>query len=69
MANLDKGVSAKYNLKKEGNGVYVFILKGDVTVNGQQLNTRDGAGITGEKELNITADSNAELLLMEVPMN
>jgi quercetin 2,3-dioxygenase len=69
MGNLDKGIVVKYNLKKEGNGVYVFVLKGDVTVNGQQLNTRDGAGITGEKELNIIADSDAELLIMEVPMN
>jgi len=69
MGNLDKGVSVKYNLKKEVNGVYVFVLKGDVIVNGQQLNTRDGLGITGEKELNITADNNSEILLMEVPMN
>ena len=69
MGNLDKGVSVKYNLKKEVNGVYVFVLKGDVTVNGQQLNTSDGLGITGEKELNITADNNSEILLMEVPMN
>ena len=69
MGNLDRGVSVKYNLKKEVNGVYVFVLKGDVTVNGQQLNTRDGLGITGEKELNITADNNSEILLMEVPMN
>jgi quercetin 2,3-dioxygenase len=69
MGNLDKGIVVKYNLKKEGNGVYVFVLKGDVTVNDQQLNTRDGAGITGEKELNIIADSDAELLIMEVPMN
>ena len=69
MGNLDKGVPVKYNLKKEVNGVYVFVLKGDVTVNAQQLNTRDGLGITGEKELNITADNNSEILLMEVPMN
>jgi quercetin 2,3-dioxygenase len=69
MGNLDKGIVVKYNLKKEGNGVYVFVLKGDVTVNDQQLNTRDGAGITGEKELNIIADSDTELLIMEVPMN
>jgi hypothetical protein len=69
MGNLDKGVSVKYDLKKEGNGVYAFVLKGDVTINGQQLNTRDGFGISEVKELNISADSDAELLLMEVPMN
>jgi quercetin 2,3-dioxygenase len=69
MGNLDKGIAVKYDLKKEGNGVYAFVLKGDVTINGQPLNARDGLGLTDIKELNITADSDAEILLMEVPMN
>jgi redox-sensitive bicupin YhaK (pirin superfamily) len=69
MGNLDKGVSVKYDLKKEGNGVYAFVLKGDVTINGQQLNTRDGFGLSGVNELNITADNDAEILLMEVPID
>ena len=69
MGNLDKGVTVKYELKKEGNGVYVFILKGDATINGQQLNTRDGLGLQDINELDIIADSGAEILLMEVPMN
>ena len=69
MGNLDKGVTVKYELKKEGNGVYVFILKGDATINGQQLNTRDGLGLQDINELDIIADSDAEILLMEVPMN
>lgn len=75
MGNLDKDVSVKYNLKNENNGVYVFVLKGDVTVNlpagqagGQQLNTRDGFGMWNVKALDIKADSDAEILLMEVPM-
>ncbi|MFT3682571.1 MAG: pirin family protein [Ferruginibacter sp.] len=69
MGNLDKGIAVKYDLNKETNGVYAFVLKGDVTVNGQQLNTRDGFGIWDVKQLDITADSDAEILLMEVPMN
>ena len=69
MASLDKDVSVNYQLKSENNGVYIFVLKGDVTVNGQSLNERDGLGIWNTSELNMKADSNAELLLMEVPMN
>ncbi|HMO62506.1 MAG TPA: pirin family protein [Ferruginibacter sp.] len=68
MGNLDKDITVKYNLKKEGNGVYVFVLAGDITVNGQQLQTRDGFGIWNVQTLNIKADSPAEVLLMEVPM-
>ena len=69
MGNLDKGVSADYTLKAPGNGVYAFILKGDVTIDGQELNTRDGFGIWDTDKISIKANSDAELLLMEVPMD
>lgn len=68
MGTFDQGVSEEYPLKKDGNGVYIFVLKGDVTVNGQQLNTRDGYGVWNTFKLNIEANSDAEFLLMEVPM-
>ena len=69
LAQFDKGLKADYDLKAKGNGVYAFILKGDVSINGQPLNTRDGLGIWGTDSLTIRADSDAEFLLMEVPMN
>lgn len=68
MGKLDKGTSLKYNLKKEGNGIYAFLVEGDVTINEITMNRRDGLGITEANELNIVADSNAEILLMEIPM-
>lgn len=68
MGNLDKGFKTFYDLNKKGNGIYVFVIKGDVTVDGQQLNTRDGLGFSDLERINIVADSEAEILLMEVPM-
>ena len=68
LGNLDKDFKTNYQLKKNGNGVYAFVIEGDVTINGVQLNRRDGLGITETDQLEITADSNAQLLLMEVPM-
>ena len=69
LGNFDKGVASEYNLRAKGNGVYAFILSGRVTINGQQLNARDGFGIWDVDTLSITADSDAEFLLMEVPMS
>lgn len=69
LGNFDAGTSTKYHLKKKGNGLYAFILKGDLSINGQELNTRDGFGIWNLNELEIKASSDAEFLLMEVPMN
>lgn len=68
LGKLDKGISLAYKLKKKENGVYAFIIEGDVTINGQALNRRDGLGITETDKLEIKADSSAEILLMEVPV-
>jgi len=68
LGSLDKDTELIYNLKKNGNGVYVFVIEGEVTVNEQKLSRRDGLEITDTEQLNIKADSEAEILLMEVPM-
>ncbi len=68
LGKFDKDFSADYTVKRTGNGVYAFILSGDVTINGQALNTRDGLGMWDVETLTIKADSNAEFLLMDVPM-
>jgi len=68
LADFDKGTSQEYQLKMNGNGLYVFCLKGDIKINDQLLNTRDGFGIWDVDKVSITAESNAEFLLMEVPL-
>lgn len=68
LGKLDKDFSTSYALKNSNNGVYAFVIEGDVTINGQSLNRRDGLGITETDTLEIKADSHAELLLMEVPV-
>jgi quercetin 2,3-dioxygenase len=69
LGNLQKGTTITYQVKKEGNGVYAFLLEGDVTINDIVMNRRDGLGISEEKTLTISANSDAEILLMEVPMH
>jgi quercetin 2,3-dioxygenase len=68
LGQFDKNITATYQLKKEGNGLYAFILKGNLTINGQELETRDGFGIWNFNEVEIKAISDTEFLLMEVPM-
>jgi redox-sensitive bicupin YhaK (pirin superfamily) len=68
IGNLDKGFTTDYAVKKAGNGVYAFVLESDVTMNGQALHRRDGFGLWNTDKLAISADSNAELLLIEVPI-
>ncbi|HOZ75957.1 MAG TPA: pirin family protein [Flavobacterium sp.] len=68
MGNLDAGTTVRYNRKLDGNGLYIFVIKGSVKIDGQQLEQRDGLGITDFNEVTFEATSDAELLLMEVPM-
>lgn len=68
LGNLEKGTKLEHHINKSGNGIYAFVIKGDVTINGQELNKRDGYGLWDVESLDIQADSDAKLLLMEVPM-
>ncbi len=68
LASLDKDFNATYNFKGKGNGLYVFVIEGSVTVNGQELSKRDALGISETDAVTLTATANAEVLLIEVPM-
>ena len=68
IGKFDTGVNADYPLKAKDNGVFAFILSGDVTINNQQLTTRDGFGVWDVEKLSIKSDTDSEFLLMEVPM-
>ncbi|MFT4777928.1 MAG: redox-sensitive bicupin YhaK (pirin superfamily) [Flavobacteriales bacterium] len=69
IGTFSKDGSATYKLKDPSNGLYAFMLEGDLNIAGQPLNKRDGFGIWNVTELNVTAQSDARVLFMEVPMN
>ncbi|OWP63546.1 hypothetical protein CDA63_08155 [Hymenobacter amundsenii] len=68
LADFDAGHAAGYQVKKSGNGVYVFVLEGEATIAGQQLRRRDGLGIWETEQFDVQATTDTQLLLMEVPM-
>lgn len=69
LVNFKKGNSREYTVHKEGNGVYIFVLKGSAKVGEQVLNERDGLGIWETESFTLEASEDAEILLMEVPMD
>lgn len=66
---LDSGNSIDVELKSENNGIYVFVVEGEVNVEGSSLNTRDAIGISESDMVTINSNSNSELVIIEVPMN
>lgn len=68
LAHFDKGTSKEYHLKKAGNGVYIFVIKGEAKVGSQILKERDGYGIWDTGQFPLEALENSEILLMEIPI-
>lgn len=69
LGHFDENTTAIYNLKKKGNGVYIFVLEGRFEIAEQVLERRDGMGISESESFQIKAlSTDAEILLMEVPM-
>jgi len=68
-AVLEKGKKLEYNLKNPKNGIYVFVISGQVKVNNEiDLQTRDAVGIWDiQKDLTLTANEEANILLIEIP--
>lgn len=69
LGNFQSDFSTSYSLKKPGNGAYAFVIDGNVTINDQSLFKRDAIGIWDIDKINIKANTNAEILLIEVSMN
>ena len=66
--HLDSHSSTTYTLKSAANGVYLFVIEGEVTVEGEPLRRRDAIGITEADKFTLSAQTNAKLLAIEVPM-
>jgi hypothetical protein len=69
LGSFDNNFETTYTVKKEGNGVYFFVINGSFTVNDQTLDTRDGLGIWDVNQFEIKSNSEeSKVLIMEVPM-
>jgi len=69
LGNFENEKTFQYSIKKQGNGVYAFVLKGKFLIDGMEADTRDGFGISGADQIDFKSMSDdAEILLMEVPM-
>ncbi|MBW7912117.1 MAG: pirin family protein [Taibaiella sp.] len=67
-SKIEAGKSLEYNLHSTGNGVYLFVIDGSATTEGQTLNRRDAVGISETGKITIDAAADTELVLFEVPM-
>lgn len=67
-AELGNDDSLEYVLKDPANGVYAFLIEGQIVVDGQQLKRRDAAEVSGTARFDFRASEAADVLLLEVPL-
>lgn len=65
LASLDPGQSVEHGLAAE-RYAWLQVLRGSVALNGVSLATSDGAAISGETDLQITASEPAEVMLFDL---
>ena len=64
-STLEKGKSVAHSLA-DGRHAWVQVLRGKAKVGGQALDTGDGAAISGEKQVPVSTDEGAEILLFDL---
>lgn len=58
-----------YTSQRLGNGVYVFIISGAVSVGEVMLQKRDAAAIENAPEVRLTATADADVMVFDVPLS
>lgn len=64
----ESGTNPEYVVKIIGNGVYLFLIEGEIEVDGETLSARDAMGITDFEQFGISVRQKSKILLVEVPM-
>ncbi|MFL6271884.1 MAG: hypothetical protein ACJ75A_17410, partial [Actinomycetes bacterium] len=67
VARLDAGQQAGHQLG-QGRGGYLYVLDGELRLGDESLAGGDAAKLAGPEELEVTGVEDAELILIEVPL-
>ena len=68
LCHLKTGEYVEYALHGNGQGLYVFVIAGQVDALDARLNERDGMGFVDLEALSLQAGVPSQILLMEIPM-
>ncbi|MES3019467.1 MAG: pirin family protein [Bacteroidota bacterium] len=64
----DAGKETAYDIKYPGNGAYVFVIEGEVDLEGDKLKAKDAAGVYDTTLLPLSFTTDSKVLIIEVPM-
>jgi len=68
LGSYEKPASETYKTHSEANGVYLFVIEGEVTMSGYELEARDAVGISEAGEVSFMTNGPTKVLFIEVPL-
>jgi hypothetical protein len=68
LGNFERDKIANYTIKHPGNGAYIFLIEGQVELDGVILNKRDAVGVYDTETFDIKVSENSKVLIIDVPM-
>ena len=69
LGRFEKGQLVPYTFNPVNKAIFIFVISGQIQVDGQRVETRDGIGIWDTNHLQIESTTDCEFLLIEVPVN
>ena len=68
IGKVEAGKKLGYHLHQSHGGVYIFLIEGEIVVDGEVLKRRDGMGVYDTKSFELETLKDSHILLIEVPM-
>lgn len=69
LADLERESQLTYRPHDPKHGIYLFVIEGEISVGGENLEKRDAIGINEIDAVEISAKQDTQLLVIEVPMS
>ncbi len=67
-SKIQKNKTIKYKVKRKNNGIFIFVISGEIVINNDNFSDKDGIGIEEINEVKIKSLSESKILIIEVPM-
>lgn len=68
-AALSSGTTLNYNMHDDKNGIYIFVIEGEITAADTNVHMRDALGVWDTSHMSIHAEKESDVLVIEIPMH
>lgn len=68
LCDLNKHMEIRYDMHRAEHGLFVFLINGDLQVDGEQLHSRDALKLVEPHGVVMSANNDSKILILEIPL-